>query len=131
MSFEGHATTTIVDCVSGDCLQRALLRDGAVAVHIPGLDEARKSALVAIATCESGVMSRITLPDGSTRRSIGAKTLHGIATPLTGVGDAGSACKGIDEATAALRALVDAAAHRLLAALQPIKDVKVDRRSLK
>lgn len=114
---------TVATCsaaqLSASCVQRALERDGAVALtDLPGLRSARLAALTKVGACaadEAGGARATVLPDGTVRRTFGSRTLHGAAEPM------GGACAGLDEAAAPLRALVDAASRRLLAALQPLQ----------
>ena len=110
------ATPSITSCATADeCARRALLRDGAVAIRTPGLAAAREAALAAAAACtSSSAAAEIKLPDGSSRRSLGARTVNGVASPLDD-------CDGLADATAALRALVDGSTNKLLHALQPLQ----------
>lgn len=115
------AQRTITDCPSNDsdgCIRRALQLDGAVSLAVEGIAPARRAALLAVAACTEGApvdgVQEVRLPDGTSRRSLGTRTLKGLAEPLKG-------CNGIGAATAAARALVDGAAQRLLQALQPLQ----------
>ena len=101
----------------GDCAQRALALDGAVSVHVPGLSAARRAAFLAVARCTASASTdthETRMPDGSRRRSLVTKTVGGVAEPL-------AACAELAEDTAALRSLVDGAAHALMRALQPLQ----------
>jgi hypothetical protein len=106
----------ITECLSAECVQSALQLDGAVSLHVPGLGTAREVALLAMADCSAG--SVVTLPDRTSRRSIGARSVDGIAEPLS---LERGRCAGLDEATAALRALVDSATQRLLQSVQSLQ----------
>ena len=113
--------TFIAECDAADwsaeCLRKALQLDGAVAVtRVPGLASAREQALLSVARCTASSPSsaeEIVLADGTSRRSLGTRTLHGVAEPLLGC--------DTDDAAAALRALVDQLARRFLRALQPLQ----------
>jgi hypothetical protein len=108
---ECDATSATTACVSA-----ALEQVGAVAfTNWPGLAEARLKGLSAVASCdkESG-MRTVSLPDGTSRRSIGARSLHGVTSPL-------SACQAVSERVAELRAIVEKAARSFLGLLQPLQ----------
>ena len=115
------APTFIAECDAADwsaeCLRKALQLDGAVAVaRVPGLASAREQALLSVARCTASSpngASELVLADGTSRRSLGTRTLHGVAEPLLGC--------DTDDAAAALRAVVDQFARRLLRALQPLQ----------
>ena len=58
--------------------------------------------------------AEIKLPDGSSRRSLGARTVNGVASPLDD-------CDGLADATAALRGARGRSTNKLLHALQPLQ----------
>lgn len=119
----GTLAAHIIDCDEptklDECVRAALMLDGAVSVHTPGLKAARTEALRSFARCatsDSSALETAVLPDGTLRRSLGTRTLEGLAEPLAVPG-----CEDLAEATAALRALVDGAAMSLLRILQPLQ----------
>ena len=117
LASAASAENSIAECGSelnvDECLRKTLLLDGAVSLHVPGLEAARESALLSVAACSDG--TEVMLPDGTARRSIGTQTIVGVAKPLE------ASCTGLSDATAAMRALVDAASMRLFSALQPLQ----------
>jgi len=109
------------DLADAQCLRKALQLDGAVAAtQVPGMAQAREDALLAVAGCTSTVgptnehVQEMKLNDGTSRLSLGTKTLRGVPEPLRG-------CEGIGDATAAMRALVDQGSRRFLQAVQPLQ----------
>jgi hypothetical protein len=59
-------------------------------------------------------MRIVTLPDGTLRRSIGARTLRGVSSPLT-------ACQNVGGQVGPLRSIVEEAARRFLEMVQPLQ----------
>ena len=78
--------------------------------------QARLRALKAVARCSAqGGGRELVLADGTSRRTIGAHSLHGIASSLSGE------CEALTESVAALRELVDASSARFIEAVQPMQ----------
>ena len=96
------------------CVHRALKLDGAVALDVPGLASARRQALTATAKCLTvSALSSTTLPDGTSRATVGSRTRSGLSEPLEG-------CTEAEDATAAMRSLVNDASRRFLDVIQPL-----------
>ena len=115
-SLQVHTSSYIAECGDddGDCVRQALQLDGAVALDVPGMASARMVALTATAKClASTPMGRTTLPDGTSRATIGSHTVRGVSGPLEG-------CHEAEDETAAMRALVNQASVRFLELVQPL-----------
>ena len=133
-AFAADANQQLVDCsdvpegatVADACLRKALTLDGAATLAVPGLAQAREAAFLALARCtadrasdssaqRSEHMREVKLLDGTIRRSFGSRTVP--AGNTTGV----SGCSDLEEAATAMRTLVEAAAARLLRALEVLR----------
>ena len=119
----GASASFVSECDWADpdvttCLQRSLQLDGAVAfTNVPGVARAREQALLTLTGCTAksapGV-EEVILGDGTSRRSLGSRTVRGIPETIVG-------CDRMADDAAALRAIVDQATNRLLDALQPLQ----------
>ena len=123
LSFALTVTTSahIAPCADDACIRRALSADGAVAVTgVAGLAAARKAALSAWARCAaarrpSGARD-VVLDDGTLRRTVGARTLRSSREPFAAAG-----CAELEASTLPLSRLVEAAAERVLRAVEPLR----------
>lgn len=121
LASASHLTScSVAHAIDTRCMLDALKADGAVVLSgIRALSSAREEALCAIAECASQgddpKMREVELADGSTRRSFGTTTVHGVPLRLSA-----STCPTLDDSTATLRAIVDQTSRRFLAALEPL-----------